>query len=105
MVNSQKNCWLGLSPQYIPIAIKSKHQVPITVFGVITNDGYVMPPFIFLNGFRINTNTYVKCLLELMLSFILKVAAINRLPIIWESDLSDKIKRDFFQAVVLAILL
>ena len=27
-------------------------------------------------------------------------AAINRLLIIWKSDLSDKIKQDFFQAVV-----
>ena len=31
--------------------------------------------------------------------------AIDWLPIIWKSDLSDKIKRDFFQAVVVSLLL
>ena len=31
--------------------------------------------------------------------------AINRLIIIWKSDLSNKIKRDFFQAAVVSILL
>ena len=30
---------------------------------------------------------------------------IDRLSIIWKSDLSDKIKRDFFQAAVVSILL
>ena len=32
-------------------------------------------------------------------------AAINRLSIIWESDLTDKMKRSFFQAAVTSILL
>ena len=31
--------------------------------------------------------------------------AIDRLSIVWESDLSDKIKRSFFQAAVVSILL
>ena len=31
--------------------------------------------------------------------------AIDRLSIIWKSDLSDKIKRNFFQAVVVSVLL
>ena len=31
--------------------------------------------------------------------------AINRLSVIWKLDLSDKIKRNFFQAAVVAILL
>ena len=32
-------------------------------------------------------------------------SAIDRLPIIWKSDLTDKMKRSFFQATVLSILL
>ena len=31
--------------------------------------------------------------------------AINRLSVIWKSDLTDKIKRSFFQAAVVSILL
>ena len=33
------------------------------------------------------------------------VDAIDRLSITWNSDLSDKIKRDFFQALAVSILL
>ena len=32
-------------------------------------------------------------------------AAINRLSIIWKSDLTDKMKHSFFQAAVVSILL
>ena len=32
-------------------------------------------------------------------------AAIDRLSIIWKSDLTDKMKRSFFQAAVVSILL
>ena len=32
-------------------------------------------------------------------------AAMNRLSIIWKSDLTDKMKRSFFQAAVVSILL
>ena len=31
--------------------------------------------------------------------------AIDRLLVIWKSDLTDKIKRNFFQAIVMSILL
>ena len=31
--------------------------------------------------------------------------AINRLSVIWKSDLTDKMKRSFFQAAVVSILL
>ena len=33
------------------------------------------------------------------------ISVIGRLSVIWKSDLSDKIKRDFFQAAVVSILL
>ena len=32
-------------------------------------------------------------------------AAINRLSTVWKSDLSDKIKQDFFQAIAVSVLL
>ena len=32
-------------------------------------------------------------------------APINRLSLIWKSDLSDKIKRDYFQTIIVSLLL
>ena len=51
-----------------------KHPVHIIVFGVVTNDGIYMPPFIFPHGFRLNTEPETKSLEELVLAWIEKVA-------------------------------
>ena len=37
------------------------------VFGVVTSDGDVMPPFIFPHGLRLNMEANIKCLEELVL--------------------------------------
>ena len=37
MVNSEKNRWLALSPQHVPIVMKTKHLVYFMVFGVVTS--------------------------------------------------------------------
>ena len=62
MVNSQNNCWIDLSQQGIPILMKAKHSVYITVFGVATSDGDIMPLLIFPPSLRISTEVYIKCL-------------------------------------------
>ena len=57
---------------------------------------------IFVINYLIN-----KCDFVPIIQFILTKAwtAINRLSIIWKSDLTDKMKRSFFQAAVTSILL
>ena len=67
IVNSQNNHWLALSPQDVPIVMKSKHPVHIMVFGLVTSDGDIMPPFIFPHGLRFNTEAYIKCLEKVVL--------------------------------------
>ena len=39
--------------QDIPIMMKPKHPVHIMVFGVVTSNADVMPPFIISHGFRL----------------------------------------------------
>ena len=75
MDNSQINHWLALSQQNIPIVIKTKYPVHIMVFGVVTSNGDVMLSFIFLHGFILKMAAYTKCLEEVMLLWIKKVAA------------------------------
>ena len=73
MINSQNNRWLYLTPQDLLILMKTKHWVHIIVFGVITSDNDVIPPFIFPNGLRLNIKAYIKCLEEVMVSCIKRV--------------------------------
>ena len=54
------------------------------MFSVVANDNDVMPPFIFPHGLRINTETYIKFLVEVLLPWLERVAA-GRLYI-WEQD-------------------
>ncbi len=44
-------------------------------------------------------------LLSCLNTYRVRRAAIDRLSIIWKSDLTDKMKRSFFQAAVVSILL
>ena len=54
----------------------------------------------------ISNNSFINKLTEkLQISNIKTWTAIDRLSIIWKSDLTDKMKRSFFQAVVVSILL
>ena len=49
------------------------------VFGVVTSDSDVMLSFIFPHGFRLNTEAYIMCLEEMVLTWIERVAAEKRL--------------------------
>ena len=40
--------------------MKTKYIVHIVVVGVIPGDVEVIPPFFFLDGFILNTETYIK---------------------------------------------
>ncbi len=50
--------------------MKPKHLVHIMMFGVVTTDGDIIPPFIFLQGLELNTEAYVKFLEEVMLPWM-----------------------------------
>ena len=70
MVNSQNNCWLALSPQDVLILMKTKYQVHIRAFGMVTSNGDLIPPFIFPYGIRLNKEAYIKCLEEIVMPWI-----------------------------------
>ena len=63
------------------ILIKTKHPIDMIMFGVVTSDGDVMPSFIFPHGL---TETYIKCLEEVILTGIERVAAGR--SHVWQKD-------------------
>lgn len=52
------------------------------MFGVTTSDGNTMLPFILLQGLRPNMEAYIKCLEEVVLLWVKKVA-VER-PYVWQ---------------------
>ena len=49
------------------LKVKTKYSVHIMVLWVVTSDGDIMPPCIFPHGRRLNSETYIKCLDEVVL--------------------------------------
>ena len=79
IVNSQYNYWLTLFPQNVLILMKTKQPVHIMEFGVPATDGDVMPSYIFPCGSRLKTEAYIKCLEEVVLSWIERVCYLKTL--------------------------
>ena len=52
---------------FIFILMKTKHIVHIKIFGVVTGDIDVIPPFIFLHGLRLKTEADTKYLEKVVL--------------------------------------
>ena len=62
--------------------MKNKHSVHIIVFEVVSSDGDVMPPLIFLPGLTPYTEAYLKCLEEVVLPWI-EIVVAGR-PYVWQ---------------------
>ena len=53
--------------RFIFMFMKTKHPVHIMVLEMVTSNGDVMPPFVSQHGFWLNTEAYIKCLMEVVL--------------------------------------
>ena len=63
----------------MPRVMKTKFTV--TVFGVVSSDGYIMPPHIFEVGLKVNTKVYLDVLKSVVISWCNQVAmAVQRDP-------------------------
>ena len=84
IMNSQNNCWLALPPQSVLIVMKTKHPFHSMVFGAITSGDDIMPPFIFPHNHGLNIEDNIKCLEEVELLWIERMAAWR--SYIWQQD-------------------
>ena len=72
-VNSQKNCWLDLSPQDVTMLIKSKHPDHFMVFRV--GSQVMVTLCLHSSYYKAKMDASIKGLEELMLSWIKSMAA------------------------------
>lgn len=82
MGNTQKNCWLAMSPNHELRVIEINH--PVNVLGVIASVDDVMPTPIFQHGLKLNTDAYIICPEEIVLLQNKRVAAGR--PYVWHQD-------------------
>ena len=82
--NSQNNRWLATCTKDVPKVMKTKFPATVMVFGVVSNEGHVMPPHIFEVGLRVNTDIYLDVLESVVFPWIRRIAG-NR-PWVWQQD-------------------
>ena len=84
VINNQNNRWLAVCPKDVPKVMKTKFPANVMVFGVVSSEGHVMPPYIFPKGLKVNTTEYLKVLEMYVLPWIHKVAGGR--PFVWQQD-------------------
>ena len=51
----------------VPRAMKTKSPATVMVFGVVSNEGHIMPPHIFEVGLKVNTKVYLDVLKSVLI--------------------------------------
>ena len=54
--------WIATNNRDVPKVMKTKFPATVTVFGVVSSEGYIMPPLIFEVGLKVNTKVYLDVL-------------------------------------------
>lgn len=82
--NKQNNRWLALSPEDVPVVMKTKFPAHIMVLGVVSSDGHVMPPYFFTEGLKVNQKVYQDVLTAVVKPWIEEVSAGR--PYVFQQD-------------------
>ena len=58
----KRKIWISTNNRDVPRVIKTKFLVMVMVFGVVSSEGYIMPPHIFKVSLKVNTKLYLDVL-------------------------------------------
>lgn len=84
VVNKQNNRWLCKNINEVPIIMKTKFPAAIMVMGVVSNEGDIMAPHFFSKGLRLNSDTYLEVLKDIVVPWMKQVA--NERYFIFQQD-------------------
>ena len=51
--------WIATNNRDVPRVMKTKFPATVMVFGVVSSEGHIMPPYIFKVGLKVNTKVYL----------------------------------------------
>ena len=77
--------WIATNNKDVPRVMKTKFPATVMVFGVLSSEGYIMPPHIFEVGLKVNTKVYLDVLRSVVILWCNQVAAGR--PWVWQQDL------------------
>jgi len=86
-VFNRQNRWLAMGSKDVVKLMKTELEDTVTVFGVISSDGDIMPPHIIETGVRVDTDVYLDVLSSVVFPWIEKVA--HGRPWVWQQDKSQ----------------
>ena len=74
-----KSAWFN-----VPRVMKTMFPATVTVFGVVSSEGHIMPPHIFEVGLKVNTKVYLDVLKSVVIPWCNQVAGLR--PWVWQQD-------------------
>ena len=66
--------WIATSNRDVPRVMKTKFPATVMVFGVVSNEGHIMPPHIFEVGLKVNTKVYLEVLKSVVITWCNQMA-------------------------------
>ena len=72
--------WIATNNRDVPRVMKTKFRAIVMVFGVVSSEGHIMPPYIFEVGLTVNTKVYLDVLKSVAIPWC------NRVVGVWQQD-------------------
>ena len=76
--------WIVMNNRDMSRVMKTKFPATVMVFGVLSSEGYIMPPHIFEVGLKVNTKVYLDVLKSVVIPWCNQVAGGR--PWVWQQD-------------------
>ena len=76
--------WIAPNNRDVPRVMKTKFPATVMVFGVVSNEGHIIPPHIFEVGLKVNTKVYLDVLKSVVIPWCNQMAGGR--PLVWQQD-------------------
>ena len=76
--------WIATNNKDVPKVMKTKFPATVMIFGVLSSEGHIMPPYIFEVGLKINTKVYLDVLKSVVIPWCNQVAGGRAW--VWQQD-------------------
>ena len=76
--------WIATNNRDVRRVMKTKFPATVMVFGVVSSEGHIMPPYIFEVGLKVNTKVYLDVLKSVVILWCNQVAGGR--PWVWQQD-------------------
>ena len=86
--------WIATNNRDVPTAMETKFPATVMVFGVVSNEGNVMPPHIFEVSLKVNTKVYLDLLKRVVYPLVQSGSRWQALGVVAGLDTGPQVQRD-----------